>query len=287
MTDIPVHYAQKFSDDVRHLAQQMESKLSGTVRDDGFLTGHNEGFFEYIGPVEPVERLATDADTPNLSADHYRRRIKLRTFDWAKLLDSYHVERMLNDHKMPYQEAAMAAMMRKRDALILAASRGTAYSVAADKTETAVALPTAQKIAHNSEHLTLAKLEEAAEILDTAEAPEEGRVLVVNPRANRQLMQLSEVKSIEFSDKKNLMSFRVGNKLASFDVVVSNRITTAAGIDYIMAYHRNGIGMMRGQETVQMTQRADKNYAWQVFLSYTMDATRVEDALVVEIACER
>ena len=37
--------------------------------------------------------------------------------------------------------------------------------------------------------------------------------------------------------------------------------------------------------STKISERADKNYATQVFLSMTIGSTRVEDEKVVEIAC--
>jgi hypothetical protein len=38
--------------------------------------------------------------------------------------------------------------------------------------------------------------------------------------------------------------------------------------------------------TTRISERDDKNYATQVFLSMTIGATRIEDEKVVEVACQ-
>jgi hypothetical protein len=47
------------------------------------------------------------------------------------------------------------------------------------------------------------------------------------------------------------------------------------------------MGLALGRDiATKISERADKNYATQVFLSMTIGATRVEDEKVVEIACQ-
>ena len=47
-------------------------------------------------------------------------------------------------------------------------------------------------------------------------------------------------------------------------------------------YKRQAVG---ADIQTKISERADKNYATQVFLSMTIGATRIEDEKMVEIAC--
>ena len=54
----------------------------------------------------------------------------------------------------------------------------------------------------------------------------------------------------------------------------------------MLAFSKSAIGLAVGADIqTKISERADKNYATQVFLSMTIGATRIEDEKMVEIAC--
>jgi len=202
------------------------------------------------------------------------------------LLDRVDAARMLVDPKGPYQESARAAMNRRKDRIILAALGGNAFS---GKTgATTVALPAAQKVAAGAVGMTIGKLLNAKQLLDEAEAPQEGRIFVCTSEDIIDLLNTTEVTSADYNSVRALVNGQIdsflGFKFIQTELIyLENASTTAAWFSY--AYCKGAVGFGSIEEiTVRLTERADKNYSWQPYVSMDMGATRVEDELVVEVA---
>ena len=209
--NVPVAFAQKFRGDFIMLAQQKGSRLADTVRDDPDSMGMDgkAAYFDRIGATEMVENTTRHGDTPQVDTAHSRRRITLRDFDWADMIDRKDAQKMLASGILPdkYKINAMWAAGRKRDDLIIAAANGDAFSIDADDAASSVALPTAQKIAVNDSSLTLAKLLNAKEIIDGSDVDEdEDRFCVVTSKQVTNLLNTTEVKSADFNSIKRAFS---------------------------------------------------------------------------------
>lgn len=194
---------------------------------------------------------------------------------------------MLVDPKGPYQESARMAMNRRKDRIILAALGGTAYSGKAGATS--VALPSGQKVAHGSVGMTIAKLLNAKQLLDEAEAPEE-RYFVCPSESIIDLLGTTEVTNADYNTVRALASGQIdsflGFKFIRTELVyLENSSSTTTW--YCYAYCKGAIGYGNLEDiTVRLTERTDKNYAWQAYCSMDLGATRVEDEMVVEVASQ-
>jgi hypothetical protein len=72
-----------------------------------------------------------------------------------------------------------------------------------------------------------------------------------------------------------------------FNFIRTERLDTNSSSNrLVLAFAKSGIGLAVGSDIqTRISERADKNYATQVFLSMTIGATRIEDEKVVEIEC--
>ena len=99
-------------------------------------------------------------------------------------------------------------------------------------------------------------------------------------------LNIAEVKSSDYNSIKALVQGEVDTYLG-FKFIRSERL----GLDgdsnrQVLAFCQSAIGLAVGSEiSTKISERADKNYATQVFLSMTIGATRIEDEKMVEIAC--
>jgi hypothetical protein len=206
---------------------------------------------------------------------------------WATLLDRADVARMLVDPKGPYQEAARMSMNRRKDRMILAALGGNAYSGKAGATT--VALPSTQEIAHGSVGMTIAKLLNAKQLLDEAEAPEE-RYFVCPSESIIDLLGTTEVTNQDYNTVRALASGQIdsflGFKFIRTELVyLENSSTTTTW--YCYAFCKGAIGFGTIEDiTVRLTEESTKNFAWQAYCSMDMGATRIEDEMVVEVASQ-
>jgi hypothetical protein len=296
--NVPVAFAQKFRRDFIMLSQQKGSRLIRTVRTDPDSMGIDgkAAYFERIGATEVVENLTRHGDTPQIDTPHSRRRITLRDFDWADLIDRKDAQKMLASGVLPdkYKTNAMWAFGRKKDDLIIAAANGNAYSIDEDDASSTVALPSAQKIAASAAGLTLAKLLSAKEIIDGSDVDEdEARYCLVTAKQVSDLLNTTEVKSSDYNTVKALAEGRI-NTFLGFEFIRTERLTVDGSSDRLcLAYTQSALGIAtglsgdEGEEDIycEIERRSDKRYSMQVYLAMAMDATRIEDEKLVQIAC--
>ena len=282
-TEITTAFVEQYKSNVLHLAQQKGSRLRDTVRFES-VTGKNF-FFERIGATAAAKRTTRHSDTPRMDTPHSRRRVSMDDYDWADLIDQEDKVRMLITPQSEYAMAGANAMGRAMDTSIIEAAVGNAFGGVAGGTT--IALPTAQKVVHGSTGLTVAKLLAAKEIIDSSDVDdEEERCCVLSAGQVTDLLNSTEVKSSDYNTVKALAQGQLDTFLG-FKFIRSQRLgTDADGNRQVTVYCRSGIGLALGSDIqTRITERDDKNYATQVFLSMTIGATRVEDEKVVEIAC--
>lgn len=283
--EITTAFVEQFGANIDLLSQQKDSRFGGMVREET-QTGETQ-YFEQVGATEAEEATSRHDDTPRMDTPHARRKVVLRTFRWADLIDNADKVRMLIDPTSTYAKAAMMTMNRKRDDLIIEAALGTAYT---GKTgTTAVALPSAQKIVHGSAGLTLLKLLEAKEIIDASDVDEEiPRYIAVTAAQITDLLNTTEVKSSDYNTVKALAAGQIDTFLG-FKFTRSQRLTSDGTSRQVIAWAEDGILLSRGegegQTTTRISERSDKNYSVQVFREENFGATRMEEEKVVEIAC--
>lgn len=286
---IDVAFRKKYHDDLIMLAQQKESRLENTVRKDPDTMNAAMAFYDRLAAFEDEEDLNRFGDTPNILPDHSRRRIIFADYIWAGMIDRKDERRMANSAQMPdkYRRGAVMAMNRRKDTIIIAAASGDAFGVDAADAAAAIALPAAQKIAHGSAGLTLAKLLQTKEIIDGAEVDEEEeKTFVLTAKQVTNLLNTTEIKSADYNTIKALAEGRI-NDFLGFNFIRSERLLTNAGGNRLcLAYAKSGIGLAMGEEiNSDIGRRRDKKNNIQVQVDYAGGATRIEDEKVVEIEC--
>ena len=207
-------------------------------------------------------------------------------FEWADLLDKEDKLKMLIDPENSYAQNAAWALGRSLDDELIAAASGTAYTGKAGGT--AVLLPNAQKVIVAATGLTLAKLLAAKEILDAADVdPAEARYCAVTAAQVTDLLNTTEIKNADYNTVKALAMGQI-NTFLGFEFILCNRLVLDGSSDrLVLAWAKSGLLLAVGQEiTSKIDQRADKSYAHQVYLAMGIGATRMEEAKVVEIACD-
>lgn len=290
--EIPVAFSQKFRGDFIMLSQQKESRLQRTVRQDPDQLMGKAGFFDRIGSTDAQEVTTRHGDTPLISTPHSRRRIVLRDFDWADLIDKRDMRRMISAGQLAprYNQNAIWAMNRKKDDLIIAAAIGNAFAIDEDDGALAVPLPASQKVGVDiggvGSGLNLAKLLAAKEIIDGSDVDEdETRYAAVSAKQVTNLLETTEVKSADFNTVKALVEGRI-NTFLGFEFIRTQRLKTDVNGDrQNLFYTQSALGIAFGDEiATDIGPRRDKRNSIQVFVDMSMDATRIEDEKLVEVA---
>jgi hypothetical protein len=281
-TQITTAFVEQYKSNVFHLAQQKGSRLRGAVKSET-VTGTSH-YFERIGATAAQVRTTRHSNTPQIDTPHSRRKVTLADYDWADLIDQEDKVRMLISPQSEYAKAGAYAMGRAMDDAIIAAASGNAFGGVAGATS--IALPAGQKIAVGTTSLTVAKLIAAKEILDASDVdPDETKYLVCSAKEITSLLGDDKVTSADYNSVKALVAGQV-DTFMGFNFIRTERIAASGGDNLALAFTQSAIGLALGKDiATRISERDDKNYATQVFLSMTIGATRVEDEKVVEIAC--
>ena len=273
---------EEFNATFQVLMQQMESRLEGAVRVESGAYGRNE-FFDQISATAAQKRTTRHADTPLISTPHLRRRVSLDDYDWADLIEKFDKLKTVTDPQSAYLKNAVAAMNRAKDDAIIAQFNATCYG-GMDGT-TSYAFDTANKqILHASTGLTLAKLLSAKQKLDADEVPEDGRFVVCGSKQiNNDLLNTTEVKSADYNTVKALARGEIDTFLG-FKFIRSERLTVASSVRYCYAFQRDSMLLAICSDiSTDISTRADKNNAVQVYAGMSVGATRMDEDGVVEI----
>ena len=282
-------WVESFRDEMFHLAQQKGSKLRNKVRSQ--MVRGDAHYFERLGPSDAVAKTARHTATPVLDVEHSRRKLTMKDFLWADLVDNEDVRRMLVDPKSEYSKNAGYSMGRKWDDLIIGSDGAATPAIADgmlgnayDGTGATVAFDTTnQQIASGTTGMTISKLTDAKYILDNNDVPMEGRVMVVGPQQLRDLLNTTEITSIDYNSVKALVKGEISTFLG-FEFVVSTRLPLLTAERVCVAFQRDCVGIgINNDIQVKIGERPDVSYAWQVFARFTANATRIDDAGVVRI----
>lgn len=283
-TSINIAFVKQFEANVLHLAQQKGSRLRNTVRTKTGVVGKST-HFERLASGAMFQRTSRHQDTHLGNLAHTRRRATLYSYERGELVDAEDDIRTLIDPDNEYAIALANAAGRQFDDIIIAAMEGNATAVDADDAGSNVALPSAQKIAHGSTGLTLAKAISAKETLDAAEVDEDDRYFVYTAAQLGDALAVEQMTSADYNTIKALVNGDIDTYLG-FKWIRSERLTTTSSVTYCYAYQKRSMGLAIGMDiSSSFDKRADKSNSTQVLVKMTAGAVRVEDEAVVQVGC--
>tara|TARA_R110000822_G_scaffold103990_3_gene230688 strand:- start:1756 stop:2628 length:873 start_codon:yes stop_codon:yes gene_type:complete len=285
--NVTTAFVEQYSANVQHLVQQDGSKLRGLVREEA-VVGKN-AFFEQIGATAARRRPSRHSDTPRIDTPHSRRRVSLEDFDWADLIDDEDKVRMLIDPTSQYAQAAAKAMGRAMDEVLIDSALGTAYTGVSGSTSTAAQTA----LGDQTSNMNLDSLLAIKDNFDSNDVPDEGRVIVCTSSQIKSLLNTTEIQSADFNTVRALARGEVdsfmGFKFISINgtrIDGTKLIPVASSNRRCFAFQGDGLLLGVGKDmNTKISERADKNYATQVFCSMSIGGTRMEEARVLEVPC--
>jgi hypothetical protein len=287
-TDIDVSFQSKFRDDFVLQYQQFTSKLRDTV-DTDYSTDGAVIYFDFVGVASVRQRVTVAEPTQHNPPPHARRLIRPATFKADAYLSEVDIAKLGRSPQNKWMQAFVAAHGRNTDDKIIAAARGAAVAVDELLAETAIALPAAQKVAVAGAGINFAKVRDAKEILDVAEVPFEDRWAVISPAQDNDLMNVAELKSGDYVNKKVLEKGTVdGETWMGFRWRVSNRLPKdGGGVRYCLFYQKMAVGLWVPMDVKSNIARdPGRSFDYAMVVEMSTSATRVQDAGVVEVACQ-
>lgn len=303
-------FVKQYSSNVFHLSQQKGSKLQGLVRNES--QNAESAFYDRIGSVDAQLKVGRHSDTTYSNTPHSRRRVTLKDYFYADLVDKEDKIRMLISPESEYVQAAVWALGRAKDDEIIAAALGNAYSGVDGAT--AVALPSSQKVAaHDGTttsgvNLNVRTLRAVKQKFDSNDVSEEiSKAMAVTSFQIQSLLAQTEVTNSDFASVKALVMGEV-NTFMGFNFVRTERIPrsasnvtynvasgvvgsgtgtiTAANSRRCIAWAMDGLLLATAQDiNGKIDVLPTKHYSTQVYASLHLGATRMEEAKVVEVIC--
>jgi len=292
---ITVAHVQQYSTNVQHLSQQMGSRLGFAVT-PSTATGKAAKPIEQIGSVAPRRRTRRHDDTPQMDTPHDARWVHPHDWEWADLVDSTDLLRMIIDPRSPYAEAAAMAMGRAKDEEIIAAFTAVAKT-GEDGDVDASPLPgnTIDEDFDGADDsgLTFAKMREARRILMAAnvDLTRDPVFIGVTAQQHDDLLDFTSnsanvLTSSDYVNQKPLESGLVGHYLGMTIIHSELFELSSEGFRQCPVWTKSGIVCCEwdGLKT-RISERDDKSYSTQIFASQTLGATRTEEVKTVIIEC--
>lgn len=282
-------YVNQYRNNVSTLVQQKGSRLRPFVRVEPQNSEFE--FYDRIGATDAVEITGRHQDTPLVSTPHDRRRVSLRDFDWADLIDRQDKLKMLIDPTSAYAMNAVFAMGRKMDDMIISSAFDTAYT-GKNGTST-VSFPAANQVAVNyvesgsatNGNLTIGKIRRAKEILDAYDNdPDEARIMTCTANSLHSLLRNIEITSQDYNVVKALVEGKVDTFMGFQFVRTQRLLTDSSGYRRHIAWVQSKLLLAVSQDPmVDVGPRRDKRNSMQVYVTMGIGATRMEEEGVVEI----
>jgi hypothetical protein len=304
-SQVTENFSQQYASNVFHLSQQKGSRLRGTTRNES-QTG-KRAYYDRLGAVAAQKKTGRHSSTPQLDTPHSRRAVDMDDYEWADLVDDQDKIRMLHDPTSEYAIAAMWAMGRSMDDVIVAALGGTSY--AGETGGTSVDLANGNKLAANTgsalSDLNVKTLRAAKRMLDAAEVDKSiKRYFVCSSKQIESLLGQTEVTSSDYNTVKALVQGDV-NTFMGFEFIQIERLSTQVsalsgststgavgsgsslvGARQCYAYAGDGALLAIGADMKgRISERDDKSYATQVYACMSIGGTRMEENKVVQVLC--
>lgn len=291
---ISVAAVQQYRSNVELQLQQTGTRLGGLVS-TGSHVGKAASVVEQFGSATAVLKTSRHADTPLLDLSQDKRWVFPLDYEWASLIDNEDKLRMIIDATSPYAQAGAAAMNRAKDDVILAAVFGTNFVGENGTTsETFGTLGSGTydvgiNTGGTASALNVAKLQLGVRILTTANKGELMEPVngAISSYEQDSLLKEIQVVNKDYNGGSAVLVDGGVKRFMGVNFVLTERLTITSGNRLIPLWLKSGLYLGTWNDlNAQVTQRADKSYATQVYLSMTLGATRTQLGKSIRIQCD-
>lgn len=272
-------YIQTFERNVRHLAQQADTRLRRFVTEKA--TDGQKHNWERLGSGEASLKAAARVATPTSDLPWSRRVSLAQTYHMGETVEQEDVVQMLIDPNSNVSAAIANGMKRKIDDILIAAATGTALN-GDGSTST---FPAGQLVGDGTAPISIDNILEVQEKFYKNDIdPDESKVMVISPTVQRKLMSLMEVTSGDYQNSKALATGMLPDWMG-FTWVVSNRLLVpSAGQISCLAFTKRALGFQVNRDiTAKVAEDPSLSFAWRIYAMMTMGAVRTEDEHIVHL----
>lgn len=271
-------YVLTFEGNVRQLAQQTRSKLRNYVRE---VNKNSESHrWDRLATVSAAAKSSARTTSPTSDAAWSGRKTSISTYHVGETVEPEDVAQMLANPQSELTKAMAAAMNRQVDDIIIA----DAIGAATDQDGGSVAFTAGQTIGDGTGEIDLDFILEVDELFyDNDIDPDVKKCAVIGPKQRRKLLQLMEVTSGDYQNRKALADGYMPGFMG-YDWVVSTRLNVPSANELdCLFFTEYGIGLHVAKDIwARVAERPDQSFNWQLYCAMSMDAVRVEDEHVVK-----
>jgi hypothetical protein len=310
-------FVQQYSTNIMMLLQQQGSRLRNAVQNYSFV-GKAASMAEQFGSVSPVRNQSRHSDTPLISTPQDKRWIYPNDYDWADLIDQQDRLRMLIDPAGPYTQAGVMAMGRAIDDEIISGffnanntgENGTVSTSALYSYNSNSQSVGATVGASSATGLNIAKLRAAKRKLLEAYVDIDNDPLfcVISAKQHDDLLNEAQAISLDYNTQPVLVNGKI-TQFMGFNFIVTERIPGGSGFNtainpsissadsdgsyvtgsrwMVPCFSKSGLALgLWNDIQASVDRRADKRNSWQVYVTGTFGAARLEEKRCVIINCK-
>lgn len=271
-------YVQTYERIVRHLAQQMDSRLRMYVTERG--TGGENHNWERLASVDASQKTTRLQDTPVVDAAWSRRVSLAKTYDVGDSTEQEDVVQMIIDPNSNLAYGQAMAMKRAFDDEIIDAATGTALDGQGGNNP----FPVGQIVGDYTSTISLDIVTQVTEIfLENDIDPSEHKVFVIGPNQQRTLLQIAEATNNDYA-RKALMDRGVVENWMGYTWIVSTRLENPmVGQTTCFAMTRRALGLQVNRDiSARIAEDPSISFAWRIYCFATFGCVRVEDEHIVQ-----
>lgn len=285
-TTITAAFVTQFHDSFVAAAEQKESRFESTVTNRGMITGSSFTAND-MGLVEASVVTNRYGDTEWTIPDVGTRQALMTDYDVAIPIERTDLAKLLANPQGDYLQRSIAAMNRKKDAVIYNAARGSALRKTDESgTFSATDLAAANIIAAGGTGMTKAKIIAAKKQFRINEVDEHnGEELYIAYDAGilEDILSDTTLTSADFMAVKMLQEGDVSGKWMGFKWVPYEALT-GTSTKTTIAWAKSGVHVGMGENIVtDIGPRRDKRNMIQIYVAMAIGAVRVNESKVVTV----
>jgi len=275
-------YVETFENNVRHLAQQTQTRLRGCVQvKSNASEKHN---WERMGTSAATLKASVLTPTP-VSELSWSRRVSLaETWHDGDAVEQEDPVQMLVDPNSNLTRALSMSMNRGVDDIIIKAATGDALNGSGGND----VFPVAQEIGNYTGEIDFDMVTQVQErFMENDITPDIPKFMIIGPKQIRKLMNTTQQTSSDYVRRglDELSATGIVPNWMGFTWIMSTRLLAPAGAQIdCLAFTKDALGMSINRDiTARIAEDPTVSFAWRVYTHMTLGAVRVEDEQIVRL----
>lgn len=267
-TTVPVSFIEQYEAEVKQVYQREGSLLRGTVRTRNQVNAERV-YFPILGKGAATSK-ARHADVVPMNLEHTRAFADMADYYAPEYIDDLDQAKLNWSLASEYARASGNALGRETDNVIITAMDATTNTVKPNTLDSSA-----------GGALTLDVVAGASETLNVADVPMDNmRYAVVSPRTHRELLQLAEATSSDFTTSQLLMNAREPAMWMGFRWIMHTGLPDDAKGYF---FHMQAVGHGISRDINTQVDWVPQKVAWLVNSWMSMGATIIEEAGVLKL----